>query len=59
MSKAKALLKTGETVELPFEEMVEYVTRHPELIQEQEFENPLPPRRSQSKEAENSLTSNK
>lgn len=59
MSKTKAILKTGETIELSFEEMVDFVTRHPELIQEQEFENPLPPRRSQSKEAENSLTSNK
>ncbi len=59
MSKAKALLKTGEIVELPFEEMVDFVTRRPELIQEQQFEAPLPPRRSQLKEAENSPTSNK
>ncbi len=42
----KALLKTGKTLELSFEQMVDFVVCNPELVQEQQFEKPLPPRRS-------------
>ena len=54
MTMAKALLKTGETIELPFDEMVDFVVRNPDLIQSQQFEKTLPPRRSKRKTAENS-----
>lgn len=53
---AKALLKTGETIELPFDEMVDFVVRNPDLIQSQQFEKTLPPRRSKRKTTE-TLTS--
>lgn len=56
MTMAKALLKTGETIELPFDEMVDFVVRNPDLIQEQQFEKTLPPRRSKRKTAQ-TLTS--
>ena len=41
----KALLKTGEAIELPIDAMIDFVTHNRELIQVQHFEKPLPPRR--------------
>ncbi len=46
MDTATALLKSGETIELPFDQMVDFVVRNCDLIQEQPIEKPLPPRRS-------------
>jgi hypothetical protein len=43
---AIAKLKTGETIELPFEEMLTFIAQNPDLIQEQHSETPLPKRRS-------------
>lgn len=43
---ATAELKTGETIELPFEEMLTFVAQNSELIQEQHSETPMPKRRS-------------
>ena len=51
-----ALLKSGETIELPFDEMVDFVVRNPDLIQEQQFEKLLPPRRSNRRKAGSSST---
>jgi hypothetical protein len=46
---AVAKLKTGETINLPFEEMQKFVADHPELIEKQQSE--LPRRRIYSKSA--------
>jgi hypothetical protein len=43
---AIAKLKTGETVELPFEDMLTFIAQNPNLIQEQHSETPIPKRRS-------------
>jgi hypothetical protein len=43
---AIAQLKTGETVELPFEEMLTFIAENPDLIQEQHSQRPMPKRRS-------------
>jgi len=53
MAMAKALLKTGETIELLFEEMLNFLVYTSELVQAQLFEKPLPPRRSQQNPVEN------
>jgi hypothetical protein len=42
-----AKLKTGEMVELPFEEMQQFVAENPELIEKQQSQ--LPRRRQYSK----------
>ena len=47
MVMATALLKTGETVKLPFEQMQQFVAEHPELIEKQHSE--MPRRRKYSK----------
>lgn len=46
MDTATTLLKSGEIIELPFDQMVDFVVRNYDLIQEQPMEKPLPPRRS-------------
>jgi hypothetical protein len=46
LTMAIAKLKTGETIELPFEEMLTFIAQNPDLIQEQHSETPLPKRRS-------------
>ncbi len=43
---AIAKLKNGETVELPFDEMLTFITQNADLIQEQHSETPMPKRRS-------------
>lgn len=43
---ATAKLKTGETIELPFEEMLIFIAQNSELIQDQHSETPMPKRRS-------------
>ncbi|GAC1463924.1 MAG: hypothetical protein NVS2B14_06050 [Chamaesiphon sp.] len=42
---AIAKLKSGETIELPFDEMLDFVAEHSELIEKQKSDFPLPPRR--------------
>lgn len=49
MTMATALLKTGETIELPFAQMQQFVAEHPELIEKQPSE--MPRRRKYSKAA--------
>ena len=44
MAMATALLKTGETIELPIDAMLNFIIRDQELVQAQQFEKPLPPR---------------
>lgn len=44
---ATAKLKTGETIELPFEEMQQFVAENPELIEKQPSQ--MPRRRQYSK----------
>lgn len=51
---ATALRKSGETIELPFDQMVDYIVRNYDLIQEQQMEKPLPPRRSKQQPVESS-----
>jgi hypothetical protein len=41
-----AKLKTGETVELPFEKMLTFIAQNPDFIQEQHSETPMPKRHS-------------
>jgi hypothetical protein len=43
---AIAKLKTGETIELPFEEMLTFIAQNADSIQEQHSETPMPKRRS-------------
>jgi hypothetical protein len=52
---ATAKLRTGEMVEMPFEEMLTFVAQNPDLIQEQHSEVPMPKRRSMM--AEDAATS--
>lgn len=56
MDMATALLKSGEIIELPFDQMVDFVVRNCDLIQEQPIEKPLPPRRSKQQPVETSQT---
>lgn len=42
---ATAKLKSGETVDLPFEEMLEFIARNEHLIEKQSSSNPRPKRR--------------
>ena len=50
----KALLKTGETIELPIDQMLDFLINNRELIQIQNFAKPLPPRRQRQNSVENS-----
>jgi hypothetical protein len=43
---AIAKLKNGETLELPFEEMIDYIAQNPDAIQGQYSEVTMPKRRS-------------
>lgn len=43
---AIAKLKNGETIELPFEEMLTFIAQNPEQIQEQTSDRTMPKRRS-------------
>jgi len=45
VTTGKVLLKTGETIELSFEEMIDFVIRNREVIQVQHSEKPFGPRR--------------
>lgn len=45
---AKILLKTGETVELPFHEALEYIVANADRIQPQASDSPMPKRRLNS-----------
>ena len=47
MTMATALLKNGDTIEFPFEQMQQFVAEHPELIEKQQSE--MPRRRKYSK----------
>ena len=47
MAMATALLKNGETLELPFVQMQQFITEHPELIEKQI--SVMPRRRKYSK----------
>lgn len=51
---AKALLKTGETIELPIDAMLNFIIHNHELVQAQYFEKPLPRRRSQQNRVKSS-----
>jgi hypothetical protein len=44
---ATAKLKTGETIELPFEAMLNFIVQNPDSIQEKYSEVQMPKRRSQ------------
>jgi hypothetical protein len=46
LKMAITMLKTGETIELPFEEMLTFIAENPDLIQEQHSQRPMPKRRS-------------
>jgi hypothetical protein len=43
---AIAKMKTGEIVEMPFDDMLDFVAQNPDLIQEQLSDVPMPKRRS-------------
>ena len=49
----KALLKTGETIELPIDAMIDFVTYNRQLIQVQHSEKPFRPRRHTQNAVEN------
>jgi len=42
---ATAKLKSGETVDLPFDEMLEFIAKNEHLIEKQSSSNPRPKRR--------------
>lgn len=50
----KALLKTGETIELPIDAMIDFVTHNRELIQVQRSQKPFGPRRQSQNSVESS-----
>lgn len=49
----KALLKTGETIELPIDAMIDFFIHNRELIQIQRSEKPFRPRRQRQNSVEN------
>ena len=42
---ATAKLKNGQTLELPFEEMLDFIALNPEQVEPQKSEKPMPRRR--------------
>ncbi|MBV9387966.1 MAG: hypothetical protein JOZ78_16205 [Chroococcidiopsidaceae cyanobacterium CP_BM_ER_R8_30] len=53
---AIAKLKTGEIIEKPLEEMLEFIVENPDTLGHLESSRPLPKRRAEPKEQ---ITSNK
>lgn len=54
VTTGKALLKTGETIELPIDTMIDFGIYNPALIQIQRSEKPFGSRRQTQNSAENS-----
>ena len=47
---ATAKLKNGQTLELPFEEMLDFIALNPEQVEPQKSEKPMPRRRLRKNE---------
>ena len=44
---ATAKLKNGQALELPFDEMLDFMVRNPELLEPQKSKEPMPKRRKE------------